>query len=208
MRNKRIIEAIALCLVIVFGLGGLWLAAYIWKGRQPLPGYGRSAYAGPPANARLDVDLMGDPRYGGIEPDVITLEQLKTRATYTVPRTDWLGELSRVDYWPTNGSSRLVFEQGTGELQLTLWPLPDAGSRQIIAQNLNLPAVRGSSRWTLNGVTCQYSFDEPYGYPPAVSMLHPDGSVLLEFKGRHLDACAARELAEQATSALVAEASD
>jgi len=156
-------------------LAMLWWLAVTWaRSRvQPRPGYGPSAYLGRPPGATLDVDLLGDPRYGGVTPLTVTLEELRPLVTYVVPSVDRFGAPDRIDYWAdNNGSARLVWVRLQGEFSLLLWPL-GGSTATIMRGNLALAdGSFGSSSWTVNGAMCAYLPGDPYGDPPSLPMAH------------------------------------
>ena len=197
--RASVISVIALCLLIVFGVGGLWLAAYIWKGRQPLPGYGRSAYLGRPAGASLDVDLYGDPRYGGTTPEVITLDDLRGRNSYPIPQMESLGPPDRVDYWAClGGLARLVWLGENAELWLMFEPMT-----AIILERLEEPIpanVPGISEFTIRGVRCR--FYDIGGARPQLAILSPDKSWIVSFMQSGMTPSYAKSLAAECVESL------
>src|SRR5437879_2590908 len=87
--------AVVLAFVLVVGIPAVGFFA---NRNAPRPGYGPSAYLGRPPGGRLDVDLYGDPRYGGTTPERVSVAQLQQEVDYPVPKVPILGPPDRVDH--------------------------------------------------------------------------------------------------------------
>lgn len=185
------LTAISIVLLVAAVFFALPVIAWLATRQTPAPGYGTNAYLGRPPGARLDVDLFGDPRYGGTTPEVVVLSELQQKVDYHMPRIPVLGAPDRVDHWPTMPYlNRLVWFRPEGEVWLLLTRIRDKQDLQRVKAAMR-PMQATNGPWSIAsfqvlGSQCSYYTGGLMGDLPELTLISPDRKVALDFQSRTL----------------------
>jgi hypothetical protein len=173
---------------VAWGLAGGLAVGLLGGCRTAKPGYGGSAYLGRPPGAHLDVDIYGDPRYGGTTPQVVSLAELQRKVDYPVPQVPVLGSPNRVDYWPTMPYlARLVWFKPEGEVWLLIHRIQNNAIRRMMKSRMKVPPnTLYTTTFRCGGTTCGYYAGGVMGDGPSADLISPDEKLKLTFLSKRL----------------------